>query len=370
MLDAADVFDKTKTREMIKKGRRAKWWQRKGSPKRGFKYFDCDGRPITDPAELERISSLVIPPAWGEVRICPQAGGRLQVVGMDTRGRIQYRYHASFAEKQQRKKFAKIEKFGEYLPKLKSVTNEHLALDGLPKDKVLALMMRLINSLYFRVGTDLSVKHYKTYGITTLYKKHLKIGHNGKLEFNFVGKSHVEHRKVLVDPELSMVMKDLVSLGKGRKLFRYLDDQGRPHSITPGQVNAYLKCATAPWFSAKDFRTWGGSLLAALHLADMGPAEDEKQIKKNIVRAVKCVAEELGNTPAVCRASYIHPVVLQAYERGVTLDQFRPRKGRAIKLIAAGLEPEEAALIRMFGSLGSAASASSGSAASSATVAR
>jgi DNA topoisomerase-1 len=368
MLDKADVFDKTKTREMIKKGRRARWWQRKGSPKKGFRYFDCNGKPITEQAQLERISSLVIPPAWKEVRICPQPGGRLQVVGMDSRGRIQYRYHTSFTEKKQREKFAKIEKFGEYLPKLKTTTNEHLALDGLPKEKVLALMMRLINSLYFRVGTELSVKHYKTYGITTLYKKHLKIGRGGKLEFNFVGKSHIEHRKVLVDPELAAVMKDLASLGKGRKLFRYVDEQGKRRAVTPAQVNMYLKSATDPMFSAKDFRTWGGSLLAALHLAEFGPAEDEKQIKKNIVRAVKCVAEELGNTPAVCRTSYIHPAVLQAYERGVTLEQFRPRKSRAIKLISAGLEPEEAALIRMFGSVGSASSAASP--ASSAKAAR
>ena len=356
MPNSADVFDKTKTRDMIAKGRRSKWWLRKGSPKRGFKYFDCNGKPITDTAQLERIASLVIPPAWREVRICPQPGGRLQVVGMDTRGRIQYRYHTSFAEKQQRRKFAKIEKFGEHLPKLMKVTNEHLSLEGLPKEKVLALMMRLINSLYFRVGTDLSAKHYKTYGITTLHKKHLKIGRKGRLEFNFVGKSHVEHRKVLVDPELAMVMKDLASLSGGRKLFRYADEAGKLRAVTPGQVNNYLKSATDPMFSAKDFRTWKGTLLAALELADLGAADDEKQAKKNIVHAVKRVAEELGNTPAVCRSSYIHPAVLQAYERGVTLDQFRPRKSRSIRLIAAGLEPEEAALIRMFGSVGSSAS--------------
>ena len=363
MRDTPEVFDKTKTREMIKKGRRARWWQRKGSRKSGFRYFDCDGKPITDETKLERIKLLVIPPAWREVRVCPQPGGRLQVVGMDSRGRVQYRYHTSFAEKQQRKKFAKIEKFGEHLPKLKSVTNEHLKLEGLPKEKVLALMMRLINSLYFRVGTDLSVKAYKTYGITTLHKDHLKIGRGGKLEFNFVGKSHVEHRKVLVDSELAAVMKELLSLGRGRKLFRYVDDQGKLRAVTPAQVNMYLKSATDPMFSAKDFRTWGGSLRAALHLADFGPAEEENQVKKNIVRAVRCVAEELGNTPAVCRASYIHPGVLRAYERGVTLDHFRPRKGRTIKLISAGLEPEEAALIRLLGSVGSSATVSPSSAA-------
>lgn len=363
MSDPMVVFDKAKTREAISKGRRAKWWRRKGSPKMGFKYFDCNGKAIIAKPDLERIASLVIPPAWKHVRICPQAGGRLQVVGMDTRGRPQYRYHTSFAEKQQRKKFSKIEKFGEHLPKLMKITNDHLSLDGLPKEKVLALMLRLINSLYFRVGTDLSVKAYKTYGITTLHKKHLRIGRSGKLEFNFVGKSHVEHRKVLVDKELAGVMKDLASLGKGRKLFRYVDDQGKVRPVTPAAVNGYLKSATDPMFSAKDFRTWGGSLLAALELADIGPAEDEKQMKKNVVNAVKRVAEELGNTPAVCRASYIHPAVIQAYERGVTLDQFRPRKSRAIKLIAAGLEPEEAALIRMLGSVGSSAGSSSAAAA-------
>ena len=149
-----------------------------------------------------------------------------------------------------------------------------------------------------------------------------------------------------------MVLKDLASLGKGRKLFRYIDEQGKFRAVTPTQVNAYLKASTDPMFSAKDFRTWGGSLLAALELADIGPAEDEKEIKKNLVRAVKRVAEELGNTPSVCRSSYIHPSVISSYERGVTLDQFRPRKDRAIRLIAAGLEPEEAALIRMFGSVG------------------
>lgn len=362
MANKAAVFDKTKTREMISKGRRAKWWLRKGTMKSGFRFLDCDGRQITDEVHLARIASLVVPPAWKEVRICPQPGGRLQVVGMDTRGRIQYRYHPSFTEKQQRMKFAKIEKFGDHLPKLKEVTNEHLRLEGLPKEKVLALMMRLINSLYFRVGTEHSERHYKTYGITTLHRKHLTIGRGGKLTFDFVGKSHVQHRKVLVDPELAMVMKELASLGRGRKLFRYVDEDGKLRPITPSQVNTYLKSGTDPMFSSKDFRTWGGSLMAALQLADIGPAEDEKLVKKNIVRAVRHVAEELGNTPAVCRSSYIHPAVLKAYEQGITLDQFRPRKDRAIRLIAAGLEPEEAALIRMFGSVGSTKrSASSGS---------
>ena len=343
-----DVFDKTKTRGMIEKGRRACWWRREGSKSRGFKYVDINGKEIKDGAAIDRIKSLVIPPAWKHVRICPSSGGRLQVVGMDSRGRIQYRYHTTFSQKQQRKKFAKIERFGKFLPKFKEVTNEHIQLDGLPREKVLAVMMRLINSLYFRVGTELSETHYKTYGITTLHKKHLTIGRKGRLQFDFVGKSHVEHRKVLVDEELVSVMKDLVSLRGGKKLFRYVDDAGKARPVTPAMINAYLKDVTDAEFSSKDFRTWGGSLLAALELADLGPAETETEIKKNIVSAVKSVAEELGNTPSVCRGSYIHPAVLDAYSKKVTLEQFRPKTARAIRRLADGLEPEEAALIKLF----------------------
>lgn len=346
--DAETIFDKQKARAMVDKGRRGKWLQRKGGKSSGFKYFDCSGKPITDEATLDRIKSLVIPPAWKSVRICPSATGRLQVVGIDTIGRIQYRYHSSFAQKQQRKKFAKMEKFGEFLPKLRTATSEHLQLDGLPKDKVLAVVLRLINSLYFRVGTDLSETHYKTYGVTTLNKKHLTIKPKGRLQFDFVGKSHVQHRKILVDDELSAILKDLVSLPRGKKLFRYVDGQGKARPIKPGDVNSYIKSVADPQISSKDFRTWGGSLMAAVELAQSGPAETESEMKKNVVRAVKKVAEELGNTPAVCRSSYIHPVVLDSYAAGITLDQFRPRSiRRPIRRIEQDLEPEEAALIKL-----------------------
>lgn len=336
---------------MICKGRRGKWIERKGGKASGFRYVDCRGKTITDEATLARIKSLVIPPAWKHVRICPAAGGRLQVVGMDTRGRIQYRYHPSYSKKQERKKFAKVEKFGEYLPTLRSATNEHLAAEGLPKEKVLAAMLRLINSLYFRVGTELSEKAYKTYGITTLNKKHLAIKPKGKLVFDFVGKSHVQHRKVLVDEDLAVVIKEIANLPGGRRLFRFVGEDGKKRSIKPSDVNSYLKSITDPQFSSKDFRTWGGTMLAALELAEIGSADDEKTIKQNIVNAVKRVAEELGNTPAVCRSSYIHPAVLDSYASGATLDQFTPRKSRKIKRMDAAA-PEEAALLKMLKSSG------------------
>jgi DNA topoisomerase-1 len=208
--------------------------------------------------------------------------------------------------------------------------------------------MRLINSLYIRVGTEQSVKHYKTYGITTLQNRHLEIGKNGELVFSFVGKHHIQHRKVLVDEELSGVMRDLKALGSARKLFHYLDANGKPKPIKPKDVNDYLKTATAPEFSAKDFRTWGGSLLTAVELAEIGTAEGERQIKQNICKAVKKVAEQLGNTPTVCRGSYIHPTIIKSYESGITIDEFRPRKKRSINRIQADYEPEEKALIKMF----------------------
>lgn len=346
--DEKPIFDTSQAKQKVEKGKRAKWWQRKGSKSKNFKYFDAENNQITDEKHLERIKSLVIPPAWKFVRISPSASGKIQAVGMDKSGRIQYIYHQKFAEKQQKKKFAKIEKFGEYLPALRRVTNEHIALEGFPREKVLAVMMRLINSLYIRVGTEESVKHYKTYGITTLQNRHLEIGKSGKLVFNFVGKHHIKHRKVLVDEELASLMKDLKSLGGARKLFHYTDEEHKPRSIKPKDINEYLKTATAPEFSAKDFRTWGGTLLAAVELAEIGAAEDEQTLKKNILKAVKKVAEQLGNTPTVCRSSYIHPTVLKSYEKGKVLDEFVPKKKHRIKRTETDYEPEERALLKLF----------------------
>jgi len=348
MAKNATIFDIGKARENIEKGKRIKWWKRRGSKSKGFHYVDFDGRKITDEKHLERIKTLVIPPAWKHVRISPFMSSNLQAIGMDTTGRIQYLYHSAFSEKQQKKKFAKIEKFGEYLPKLRQATNEHLNLEGFPREKVLAVMMRLINSLYIRVGTEKSVKHYKTYGITTLQNRHLEIGKKGELIFNFVGKHHIKHRKILVDKELASVMNDLKNIGGAGKLFNYLDENNKPRPIKPRDINDYLKAATTPEFSAKDFRTWGGTLLAALELAEIGKSEDEQILKKNILKAVKNVAEQLGNTPTVCRSSYIHPTILKSYEAGITLEEFIPRKKRQIKRIQNELEAEEKALMKLF----------------------
>src|SRR6478672_7232527 len=224
---------------VVEKGRRAKWWKRKGTKSRGFKYFDANGIEIKNEESLERIKSLVIPPAWKFVRISPSANSPLQAVGVDTTGRIQYKYHTKFSDRQQRKKYEKVERFGQVLPKFRKTTNEHLSLDGFPREKVLAIMMRLINSLYIRVGSEKSVKRYKTFGITTLQNRHLTIDRRGRLVFDFVGKSHIKHRKIMVDKELATVMSELKSLGPARKLFHYVGDDGALRAVKPSEVNAY-----------------------------------------------------------------------------------------------------------------------------------
>ncbi len=342
------IFDAKKAKELIEKGSRTKWFARKGSKSKGFYYVDKTGNKITDEKHLERIKSLVIPPAWKYVRISPAKSSGLQAIGMDTTGRVQYLYSQSFRSRQEKKKFHKIEKFGEHLPQFRKITNEHLELKGFPREKVLALITRLINSLYIRLGSQKSVKHYKTYGITTLQNRHLEIKRGGKLIFKFVGKHHIKHRKILVDKELASLLKDLQSIGGARKLFNYLDENGKPKPIKSSDINRYLKAAIAPEFSAKDFRTWGGTLLAAQELAEIGCCDDANSLKKNVLKAVKKVSEHLGNTPTVCRASYIHPTVIKSYESGVTINEFTPKKKRRIKRLKAEYQPEEVALMKLF----------------------
>lgn len=332
--------------ETIERGARARWWRRRGSKRRGFWYEDAKGRRLTKEEDLERIASLVIPPAWTHVRISPSARSSLQAIGMDTSGRVQYLYHPQFAARQQRRKFEKIERFGDYLPALRRKTNDDIARTDLSRERVLAVIVRLINDLYFRVGSEMSVRRYRTYGVTTLRNRHLEIKRGGRLIFSFVGKHHIRHRRIVVDEELATLMHDIKRIG-GSKLFNYLDEEGRAHPIKPRDVNDYIKAATAPEFSAKDFRTWGGTLLAAVELAEIGKAEDEKQAKHNLVRAVERVAERLGNTPTVCRNCYIHPAVLDSYLQGRTIEEFRRRIERSIRRIQPEYEVEEVALMKM-----------------------
>ena len=208
-------------------------------------------------------------------------------------------------------------------------------------------MIRLINHLYFRVGSEASVERYRTYGITTLRNHHLRIEPNGVLEFHFVGKHHIHQRRLFVDTELAAILQEIKAI-RGSRLFNWLDEHGRPHPVTPQEINRYIKAATGPEFSAKDFRTWGGTLEAATALAEMGRPESERQAQRNIVQATKRVAERLGNTPIVCRDCYIHPAVFERYRSGVTLTDFRPRVQRAIRRCQPEYETEERELLELF----------------------
>jgi DNA topoisomerase-1 len=332
--------------EVVEGRSRARWWRRLGRKQRGFHYEDAKGCSISGETELARIAGLVIPPAWEHVRISPSARSRIQAVGIDTSERVQYIYHPQFAARQQRKKYEKIERFGEYLPQLRRKTNEDINLEGFPRERVLAVIVRLINDLYFRIGSEKSVKRYRTYGVTTLRNRHLEIKRGGHLAFNFVGKHHIRHRVLHVDEELATLINDIKKIG-GSKLFEYYDAEGKVRAIRPRDVNDYIKAATTQEFSAKDFRTWGGTLLAAIELAEIGKAEDEKQARSNLVRAVERVAERLGNTPTVCRGCYIHPKVLESYQQGITLEEFRRKVERSIKRIEPEYQPEEMALLKM-----------------------
>ena len=330
--------------ESVTRDRRAKWWRRTGSKARGFRYESADGKRLEDEAAVERIKSLVIPPAWKEVRISPSPRSALQAIGSDKMGRVQRIYHPTFTAKRARRKYKKIERFGEALPALRRKTNEDIAREGLGKERVLAVVVRLINDLYFRVGSEESVKRYRTYGVTTLRNRHIEIKSRGRLVFKFIGKHHIKHRRILVDEELASLMRDIKAIG-GAKLFEYVGEDGRVRAVTPRDVNDYIKAATSTEFSAKDFRTWGGTLLAATELAEMGCCEDERQAKKNIVAAVRRVAEHLGNTPAVCRSCYIHPKVLEAYARGKSIEEFR--RSRRISRSQPDYTVEEVALLNL-----------------------
>jgi DNA topoisomerase-1 len=326
--------------------RRAKWWRRTGYKSRGFRYETADGKPVEDEAALERIRSLAVPPAWREVRISPSPRSALQAIGLDKMGRVQRIYNPTFTARRARRKYEKIERFGEALPRLRQKTNEDIAREGLGKERVLAVVVRLINDLYFRVGSEESVKRYRTYGVTTLRNRHLEIKPRGRLVFKFTGKHHIKHRRILVDEELASLVRDIKSIG-GAKLFNYVGDDGRVRPVSPRDVNEYIKSATSPEFSAKDFRTWGGTLLAATELAEIGCCEDKRGAKKNVVAAVRRVAEHLGNTPTVCRSCYIHPAVLEAYLRGKSIEEFRPRRARRISRETPDYTVEEAALLKL-----------------------
>jgi DNA topoisomerase-1 len=320
-------------------------WRRRGSKSRGFRYYDGKGREITAAEKLERIDQLRIPPAWREVWISPRPGAKLQAVGLDRAGRRQYLYHPEYRAQQEQAKYDKLVRFGEKLPEIRTAMAEHMDRPHLDRERVSAVALRLINIGWFRPGSDRYAKTSRTYGITTLRKSHVNVrGH--RVSLNFRGKHRVWVRTALVDAELAEAMKELLALKGGTRLFRY-DNDGELVNVTDRHLNEYIQTHMGEEFTAKDFRTWGGTLLAAIGLAEHDPPESETQGRRVVAGVTRSVAEKLGNTPAVCRASYISPAVIEQYMDGRTIDDFRPRHLRVVSARDTGLDLEEQALLSL-----------------------
>jgi len=319
-------------------------WRREGSRGR-FRYLDARGNRITDEDSLERIKSLAIPPAWKDVWISANASSKLQATGVDGAGRKQYLYHPSVRAQREQEKYDKLIRFAEGLPDLREAMAEHMDNDLLDRDRVSAIATRLINRGWFRVGTERYAKESKTFGITTLRKNHVTVrGH--RIAFHFRGKHRSEIRTILVDSELAESVKELLALPRGGRLFRYEWD-GALYALTGAKLNEYVRTNLGKDFTAKDFRTWGGTLLAAIALAEHGPAESETEAKRAVTAVMRRVGQQLGNTPAVARGSYVSPAVIDQYLDGTTIEDFRPRHLRVVGARDLGLDLEEQALLSL-----------------------
>jgi DNA topoisomerase-1 len=319
-------------------------WKRVGTRGR-FRYVDARGNGITADDELERIRALVIPPAWKDVWISPSAGAKLQATGIDAAGRRQYLYHANFRAQQEQAKFDRLIRFAERLPELRVATAQHLAHDTLDRLRVSALAARLINAGWFRVGSERYARESRTYGITTLRKSHVHVRGN-RIAFDFRAKHRTVVRTTLVDDELAGAVTELLALPGGPRLFRY-EWEGSRCNLTGAQLNDYVREYLGDEFTAKDFRTWGGTLIAAIALAERGPPESEREAKRVIPAVMRRVGKELGNTPAVARSSYVSPAVIDQYLDGRTIDDFRPRHLRVVRASDIDLDPEEQALLSL-----------------------
>ena len=281
---------------------------------KGFTYRDAKGATIKNPKVLDRIRMLAIPPAWTEVWICPRANGHIQATGRDVKGRKQYRYHNDWSTARSEHKFDKLPAFARALPKLRERVEHDLGLKGVCRDKVLATAVRLLEITLIRVGNATYAKQNRSYGLTTLNKRHIDVD-GAAMTFEFKGKSGVEHKVSVRDRRLARVVRTLEDL-PGQQMFKYRTADGTLCPITSDDVNAYIREAMGEGFSAKDFRTWAGTVSAARAFRDMDPPTSQTDGRRKITVCMKAVAGLLGNTPTVCRSSYVHPVVVDLYESG------------------------------------------------------
>jgi DNA topoisomerase-1 len=322
------------------------WWRRTGTQKSGFRYRKADGKPLASTAALNRIRSMVIPPAWTDVHISPDPGRKIQAYGWDQRWRKQYIYSAGHVQRSDRKKWSRVLDYARVLPTLRLRTNEDLRRSDLDRRKVLATVVRLISRAFFRAGSERYVEENKTFGITTLRKRHVEV--DGRhLIFTYKGKRGKKQRQFVADTPLAEVIEELLEL-PGESLFRYRGVDKRVYNVTATTVNRYLTEILGDRYTAKDLRTFGATVRAATILCDLEPARSPAEAKRNTTLCCKLVASELGNTPAICRKSYIHPAVLEEYElHGRTINPLMRQETRKLKAREpVSYYPEEAALMR------------------------
>ena len=317
---------------------------RQGKPG-NFRYLDADGQAVRDDATLARIRALAIPPAWTDVWICARSNGHLQATGRDARGRKQYRYHARWRKLRDEVKYERMLSFGAALPAIRAAVARGMQLPGLPREKVLATIVHLLEVTMMRIGNEEYARANKSFGLTTLRARHVQVDGNA-VQFHFKGKSGVRHAIRLSDRRLATVLRRMREL-PGQELFQYLDDHGERHAIDSGDVNDYLREVTGEDYTAKDFRTWSGTLLAALALQAFEQVDSQAQAKKNIVQAIESVAKKLGNTPTICRKCYVHPAVLESYLDGSLLAGMRARARQPWQDDVPALAPEEAAVLAL-----------------------
>jgi DNA topoisomerase-1 len=309
----------------------------------GFKYIDAKGRTIRKASELKRIRALVIPPAWKDVWICPDPRGHLQATGRDARGRKQYRYHPAWRASRDENKYDHMLAFASALPKIRRRTKAVLAKPGLPREKVMAAVVQLLEKSLIRVGNDEYAKSNDSFGLTTMRDKHVDVK-GSTLTFEFQGKSGKRHEVDITDRRLAAIVKKCRDL-PGYDLFQYIDENGNRQDVSSTDVNVYLKEITGEDFTAKDFRTWAGTVLIATALREFEEFDSETQAKRNVIRAVEAVAKILGNTTAVVRKSYIHPAIVDSYMDGSMLETLSRRANQAMRKSIPRLRPQEAAVL-------------------------
>lgn len=309
---------------------------------KGFAYFDTEGREIKDERRILRLNRLAIPPAYKDVWICPSPNGHLQATGRDARGRKQYRYHERWRMERDENKYEKMVLFGRALPKIRRRITRDLKRRGLAREKVLATVVELLQRTFIRIGNEEYAKENHSFGLTTMRNRHVDVK-GSKLHFRFRGKSGIAHDVPLEDLRVARIIKKLQEL-PGQELFQYLDDEGKTHSITSEDVNAYLREITGEDFTAKDFRTWAGTVMAAIALQAQDLFETKTQAKKNVKDAITAVSHVLGNTPAVCRKCYVHPAVLETYLDGSLIEGLKKRTEATLEDLS-DLRSEEAAVL-------------------------